>query len=342
MGAMRVGLMGLGRGGWRVAQILLQSSWCELTAVASQKSKAIEQFSAEHPGVATYDDFRSMIVASPLDALFVAAPPHQRVKYLPLAAERKIPVWMLSPAMRQFAEAVELMERFEKAECPIAVSRSWGIEPAMQADSLALEQAGKFFLGRGEAMICWDDDLDWRGDSQRAGGGVLLYRAYTVVDALVQAMGTPSQVYARMSGVSRPGGRFPYDTEDTAGLVCQFPGGGVAVVTTCWTAGPTATTLGLFGMGASIHIEPERIVVHDRTGTKVLSERERSPNPLQPQVEGFLSELAASPRRIRATLRQHLPTMAVIQAAYLSAQTGQPESPARFYAMHNLGQPRSG
>lgn len=341
MSAMRVGLMGLGRGGWRVAQVLLRSSWCELTAVASQKSKAIELFAAQHPGVATYDDFRSMIVASPLEALFVAAPPYQRLKYLPLAAERKIPVWMLSPAMRQFAEAVELTDRFEKADCPIAVSRSWGIEPAMQADSLALEQAGKFFLGRGEAMICWDEDLDWRGDSQRAGGGVLLNRAYTVVDTLVQAMGMPNQVYARMSSISRLGGRFPYDTEDTAGLVCQFPGGGIAVLTTCWTVGPTSTTLTLHGMGASIHIEPDQIVVYDRGGANVLGRRDRSPHPLQPQIEGFLSELAAAPRRIRATLRQHLPTMAVIQAAYLSAQTGQPESPARLFAMHNLGRPRS-
>ena len=49
-----------------------------------------------------------------------------------------------------------------------------------------------------------------------------------MIDTLVQIMGLPSNVYARIAGVSRPGTRFPYDTEDTAALLCQFAGGGIA------------------------------------------------------------------------------------------------------------------
>jgi hypothetical protein len=76
--------------------------------------------------------------------------------------------------------------------------------------------------------------------------------------------------------------------------------------------------------------------VRDRPGETELSRQPRSPDPLQPQIEGFLSELAASPRRIRATLRQHLPTIVVIEAAYLSARNGQPESPGTIFDIHDV------
>jgi len=333
---LKVGLMGLGRGGWRVAQTLLASSWCELVAVGSPKTKRIERFVEEHPRIATYDDFRSMIVACPLDALFVALPPYMRGKYLTLAADRNIPAWMITPAGRRFAEAIELMTRFERADCPIIVSRSWGIEPALQPDTLGLDTLGRFFLARGNVALCWDEDFDWRGDSQRAGGGVLLYRAYEMIDVIVQIMGMPNTVYAKTAGVSRPGSQFPYDTEDTAGLVCHFAGGGMAVISACWTTGPPDLSLDLYGTNGSIHIDDQQVRLQDRLGETELCRQQRSGDPLQPQIEGFLSELATSPRRIRSTLRQHLPTLAVIEAAYLSARNGQPESPGTIFEMHNV------
>ena len=40
-----------------------------------------------------------------------------------------------------------------------------------------------------------------------------------------------------------------------------------------------------------------------------------------------------------STGREHLLPMAVIEAAYLSARTGQPESPSHFYELHDLVPP---
>jgi len=340
MGMMKAGLMGLGRGGRRVAEVLLNSSWCELVAVASQKPGSIEEFTAEHPGIATYNDYRSMIVSAPLEVLFVAVPPYLRGKYLSLVAERGLPVWMLTPAARRFDEAIELVQKFERAGRPIVVSRSWGIEHALQPDTLALERIGRIFFARATSMICWDEDLDWRGDRQRAGGGVLLYRGYGCLDSIVQAMGMPSSVYARMAGISRPGGRFPYDTEDTAGLVCQFTGGGVAVLSACWTAGPSLSMIEFYGTEGSIHIDNDHVVARDQTGQTERHRVSRSTDPLRIQIETFLNELSTSPHRIRSTLREHLSIMAVIHAAYLSAQTGQPEMPANIFAVHNVQERR--
>ncbi len=328
--------MGLGRGGRTLADALLGSSWCKLVAVASVHSQRIEHFQNEHPGIAIHNDFRSLIVSSPLDALFVAVPPYLRSNYLPLAAERHIPVFMLTPAARRFDEALALVEPFEEAKCPIVVSQSWGVEPALHADVLGIAQAGKFFLARGSATVNLEDDFDWRGDSRRAGGGALLYQAYGLMDVLVQIMGLPSTVYAAMSAISRPGTRFPYDTEDTAALTCRYASGALASLSTCWTTGPADWSIELFGTGGSLRIDTQSALMRDRTGEHELARQARSVNPLAAQVNEFLSTICSNPRNLRGTLRQQLGTVATIESAYLSARTGQPESPGTIFKMHNV------
>ena len=331
--------MGLGRGGRALADALLASTWCRLIAVGSVHSKRIEQFAEQHPGIAVHNDFRSLVVSSTLDALFVAVPPFLRTSYLPMAADRKLPVYMLTPAARRFDEALTVLQAFETADCPIVVSRAWGIEPALQPDALGLDQAGRFILARGNATCCMEDNLDWRGDSQRAGGGVLLDRAYGLIDILMQVLGIPSTVYATVAGTSTSGTRFPHDTEDIAALVCRYSNGALATITACWATGPADCSMDLYGTAGSLHIGLDCVVMTDRAGEHELLRHARPANPLGPQVNEFLSTLCSNPRNLRGTLRQHLPAMATIQAAYLSARTGQPESPGTIFKMHNVPEP---
>jgi predicted dehydrogenase len=339
MEPVKVGLMGLGRGGRALAEVLLASTWCKLTAVGSVHSKGIEQFQAQYPGIAVHNDFRSLIVSSPLDALFVAVPPYLRGNYLPMAADRHLPVFMLTPAARRFDEALAAVGAFEAADCPIIVSRAWGIEPALQPDALGLEEGDKFFLARGNVTLCLEENLEWRGDSQAAGGGVLLDQAYGLIDILVQTMGIPSTVYATIADIARPGTRFPYDTEDTAAVICRYSNGTLATITACWAAGPADWSMHLYGTSGSVHIDANHAVLTDRSGQSELGRHARPANPLALQVDEFLSTLRSNPRNLRGTLRQHLPVVATIQAAYLSARTGQPESPGTIFKMHNVKEP---
>lgn len=342
MATMKVGLMGLGRGGRRIAAALLRSSWCELVAVGSKKKHVLTEFAEKHPGIATGDDFRSLIVGNRLQALFVAMPAHQRGPYLPLAAERGIPVWMLTPPARQFGEAARLAEIFEKAGCPLVVARDWTDEPALRKDSLEPESFGRWFLARGKVQLFWEENFDWRGDVRQAGGGVLLDQGYELIDLLVQLMGLPDSVYAAMAGVSRPGGRYSYDTEDTAAVICRFAGGAVATLHACWTAGPAEWSLELFGTQGSLVIEREQVLARDLSGAVRNRRQAQGGDPLAGQVEAFLSTLANPPPRFTSTLRQHLPAMAVMQAAYLSARTGQPESPSLIFKMHDVSETPTG
>ncbi|GMV97989.1 MAG: dehydrogenase [Phycisphaerae bacterium] len=334
MEPLKLGLIGLGRCGRLVAEALSESSWCRLVAVGSQKAHRLADFSARHPGVATYDDYRRLIVNSGLDALCLAVPPFVRSHYLPLAAERRLPVWMLTPAARRLAEALETAELFEAAGVPLVVSRAFGIDPAMQEDAIGADAIGRVFLARGHVLTCLDDDLDWRGDSGSAGGGVLLDQAYPMIDTLVQVMGMPGSVYTAAGGSSRPGTRFPYDTEDTAAVILRYAGGGIGQIAASWTIGPDEETLHLHGLKASVRIDRGVVRVRDRRTGDPRAELPRGANPFAPQLEEFLTTLRTSPRKMRSTLREHLPVMAVMQAVYLSARTGQPESPGPILEMH--------
>jgi predicted dehydrogenase len=336
MKSMQVALMGLGGGGQLVAEALLASTRCELVAVGSPISRRLEAFAETYPDIAIYGDFRSMIVENALDALFVAVPMFRRLPYLMIAAEHGVPVWMLAPASRTLEEALTICNAFDRMRCPLAVVRSWDAEPALPASQFGSEGLGRLFLARGSVLTCLPDDLEWRGDSVKAGGGALLDRGYPLIDMLVQAMGVPSTVYALTAGVSRPQTRCPYDTEDTAALVCHFTGGAIATIHVSWTTGPDQWWIEVFGTSGSVRIEKGSVLWRDRAGTIVDGPIDRPANPFLFQIEDFLSRLQTHPNSIRSQLRQHLPTMAVFDAAYLSARTGQPESPGTILDMHDV------
>lgn len=340
MEPVKVGLMGLGRGGQLLADALLTSSWARLVAVGSQKPDRLEHFAESHPRIARCNDFRSLIVGQGIEALFVAVPPFSRTKYLPLAAERGVPVFMLTPPARSLDEAVELSRRFARAQVPLVVSRAWGAEPDMQPDVLDLPRLGRVFFARGHVTTCWGPDFDWRGDSVRAGGGVLLDRGYHLVDQVVQLMGLPGSVYATSARASRPGHRFLYDTEDTVVATCRFMDNAIATLAACWTSGPDEWQLTAHAIGGTVRIDPREVRLLDRAGDDVQGVWLRPANPLLPQVEDFLGAIRAGTRPTHGRMDTHLASMALVSAIYLSAKTGQPESPASLMNMHDLDPPK--
>jgi predicted dehydrogenase len=332
---MKVGLVGLGRGGLRLAEALLTSSWCELVAVADSEPQRIAAFAETHPKLTAHRDFRSLVVSTPLDALFLAVPPFMRGNMLTLCVERRLPVWILTPAGRSFEETHQWAERFESVNCPCVIAREWGIEPALDPEHIDLDSIGRLFFARGHTSLCLDQDLGWRSDSHRAGGGVILYRAYPLIDMLIQAAGLPKVIYVNVADSASTPGRLASDTESTAALTMQFSGASAAVITASWATGPTEWSLTLYGAAGSVHIDETNVTTRDRTGDDQRPAYPRSKHPLLPAVEEFIRSLRSG-ARVQSTLREHLNTMAVIEAAYLSLRTGQPESPNQIFRLHRV------
>ena len=58
----------------------------------------------------------------------------------------------------------------------------------------------------------------------------------------------------------------------------------------------------------------------------------------QADLSSFVGSLASA-KGMPSSGGEHLAVMAVMESAYLSARTGQPEEPARFYQLHELAVP---
>jgi predicted dehydrogenase len=115
----------------------------------------------------------------------------------------------------------------------------------------------------------------------------MLDRGYPLLDIMVQLLGLPASVYAAMTGTSRPGTRFPYDTEDTAGAICRYSDGCVAVLCASWSTGPAGWSIDLHGVGGSLAMDSRGLCALDRLGAPRGERIESAANPLQQQIDDF-------------------------------------------------------
>jgi len=190
------------------------------------------------------------------------------------------------------------------------------------------------YAATAEVRTTHDPRTGWRGDSERAGGGVLLNDAYGELDMLVDLLGIPQHVGAWCGYAAKPGAPRPYDTEDTSILSMQFGQGRIAGVCAHRRARDELRRLTLFGAEGDVEVLPDRLVVTDRgTGERETLEVQ-SDNRFAAEISALANwhfQRAANPdRKHSSTGADHLATMAVVQAAYLSARTGSPESPDSF------------
>ena len=331
MTRLRVAQAGLAGAGTEYLSALQSDERFDLVAVADADPERLRRF-AEDTSLRTYEDYRSLIVESVptgLDVLFVALEPFQSVDLLEVAAEHRVGVFHKAPLARTLGEAQRLVDRFGAADCPLMVPRFWQTDPAFAGLNDLMKLAGRVYAATADAWTV-DEPAGWRGDSTRAGGGGLLNGAYEVVDMLVALLGGPESVYAQCSAAVSPGAPRKYDTEDTALVSLRFSEDRIGAVT-AWRGAPEPfTRVALFGTESLVEVYRDRMTLTPRHGGSVeVREVQRVPAAAG-AVRAFGAARLAEERKPAPAAQEHLPTMAVIEAAYLSAKTGAPESPGRL------------
>ena len=324
----RVALLGLSEVGAEYLAVIRAHEQFDLVAVADTDPAPLRRF-AEELHVRAYEDYRSLIAETShagLDLLFVAIEPFQSIEFVEMAAARGIAVFHKAPVARNIREAGRLMQRFRERGCPLVVSRPWLFEPAFEDLHQLTELAGHVFAATARVQIV-DTPAGWRGDSVRAGGGVLLNGAYEAVDLLVYLLGLPETVYAQCGTDTTPGAACKYDTEDVAIVSLRFGRGQVACVTACREATDSSWKMTLMGTRGVISLTPEGMVITRREGAGPQSHAIQTPRRVAPAINTFGASWLSGELPFQSTVQEHLPTMAVIEAAYLSAKTGAPESP---------------
>ncbi|MDY6914149.1 MAG: Gfo/Idh/MocA family oxidoreductase [Planctomycetota bacterium] len=337
-------VIGIGGFGGFTLQAIRRSRIVKLVGL-SDKNAELAQAAGRDAGVPAYTDNRSLLAETRPQAAYLAVPPKAAADLLAACAERGIHVWKELPLGRNLAEGVAMARRMDSAGLKFAIGTQRRFAVGYRRAYELRQRLGQVFLGQAHYLFNWGPNLGWRGDKAAGGGGALLELGYQPIDLLVWLLGLPEEVYGISAGGNRPDVQgqadqpLPvYDTDDTAAAILRYTSGAMATVVTTRCSGPVSEELSLHGRGGSLTACGETCTFRDPDGN-VLDRAAGEADPIavfQRQAEDFATAVANDDRIYQCTARENLLNLAVIEAIYLSDQTGQPENPNRLLKTHGL------
>lgn len=305
-----------------------------LLAVADANTGLVRAAS-EASGTIAYTDYRSLVVEQTrsrhagIEAVFVALEPFQSLEYVTLAATRGINVFHKAPVGRRVEEASAAASAMTECDRLLTVGRYFSADPAYAELSEIEAHIGRVHFATAEVHVAAQDLSGWRGDSVRAGGGVLIQGAYSAIDVLVGVLGLPDEVTACLSWRKSASSARPYDTEDAAIVSMRFCDERIAQLSAVRGVESDDWRVTLVGGQGSAEVSPDQLRIRPRDGA-VRSSVIRASNRFAAQIDDFARAIRDPDWPRRSTGDDHLDTIAVIEAAYLSAKTNTPENPSRF------------
>lgn len=217
MDKVRLGLIGVGKGGRAVALSAKGLPEIELVALCSS-CESTARAAAELYGVGTYyGDYRDMLEASAIDAVFIAAPNHLHCDMVLAAAEANKHVLCEKPMALTLGEADRMIEaaREHRVRLMVGFTERYLTPFAKAKDLIEAGQIGE------PAMIhakrAHKPRHDWVQDPEKSGGVLLLAGVHNIDLTLWLGGSTPKRLYAEM-------GSFVYksDYTDNVALVMRL------------------------------------------------------------------------------------------------------------------------
>lgn len=289
------------------------------------------------PGVEWFDDTRVMIAQGGVEALVIADATRPAVELAELAAARGVHVWRTPPLARSFAEAVEILKRQAPRSTAYRLA-SWWDAAAMGVLDL-LNRLEGFRPMFSEVYVSSDGPTlqSWKASAVDAAGGALVDAAYPMLEALLALRGLPESVSGAVARSRRKPAAQGRETEDVAAAILRYQGGGVAIIRSTWDIPPFVSRTLHHGAESSVELTGDSVRHYDGGA-------DAPPVPLPPldwrdQMRRFAVASQAPPQGPRVDLEHHLAVLALIEAIYLSARTGHPESPRKFYEVQGWPEP---
>ncbi|NLO08104.1 MAG: Gfo/Idh/MocA family oxidoreductase [candidate division WS1 bacterium] len=332
---LTVGLIGCGKFAPLHLDALVRNEHVRRVIAADPDAEALAEIERRYGIIArTESDWRAVVEDDAVDVVDVLTPHdcHREVAVAALQAGKH--VISEKPIARTLDEADEMIAAAREADRRLLVALTQCYFPAVAGAKRLIEagEIGRPFLA---VFTIYDDEVarmsdpeHWKGDLERAGGGVLIDAGYHPLYLLLHLFGRPREVNAmcRSLVVDAPG-----TGEDTAAVALNFGDGMMAnvVVTFADHAERYRADRRIVGTEGVLLIrdDPE-----DEIPLALLHEDAFSPvpvhNPLYVQpyaVEATLSDLIGAiveEREPVATTELARDTLAVVLAAYESERTG--------------------
>jgi predicted dehydrogenase len=149
---IRVGVLGYGHWGSKLARNIAASFACELAAICDISPARVAQGRLMHPGIPLVESSAMLISDPRIDAIVIATPvqSHFELAFAALRAGKHVLVE--KPMTRTSEEALALMEASERRRLVLMVDHTFLFSPAIDAISQVLRNGD---LGR---LLYWNSD----------------------------------------------------------------------------------------------------------------------------------------------------------------------------------------
>ncbi len=325
-GALRVGLVAGDEHLPRLADAVASAGGIELVAQGGMPRQAALE------GVAWFDDLRQLAAQAEVEALLVAASPRVVARLAETIAAEGKPLWQLPPLGRGFAEALETAGQLRSAEVSHQVASWWSYQRRVVLEAIELDAGLRPLFSEVHVSAPGPEVTSWRAAESQAGGGVLAQDAYASLEALTGLRGMPESVFGVIGSCRRPSAAPPRETEGVAVVTMRYEDGGIAVVRAAWDIPPFGHHTIHHGRSASLHYTPAELLIRDADG-EITDRQTLDEDVLAADLRYFAARLrggqpAESPE---VAIRRHLMVSAILETAYLSSRTQQPEDPRRLF-----------
>jgi myo-inositol 2-dehydrogenase/D-chiro-inositol 1-dehydrogenase len=247
---VRVGLVGAGAIAQHHVAILVEEPDVEVTAICDVDERKTQLF-ADWTNARRFADWKEMLAADVLDALFVCTPPAHHAAPAIAALERGLAVYLEKPLARTRADGEAIVEAWQRTGAVCAVGYQWrsldelddlrgllrGAQPGMLVSrSYGPTEGARNDLEQGTAWFA----------NPAESGGLLFELASHDIDLQIALAGPVESVQATaQSGLLALAGRPPSALDDAIAIQLRFARGGIGGVHVAWS---TAQHLPLYAL----------------------------------------------------------------------------------------------
>ena len=177
---------------------------------------------------------------------------------------------------------------------------------------------------------------DWHIDPDSAGGGVLLRNCYETVAELIANFDVPSQIYTVNTNSAIDKQQRVATTEDSTTVTMKFSDTLTANLIANRIIGGRRNQIKIFAKDKIYNLTDNSLCVCDCDGNTLdeFTFKDTYEDRLKLSLDNFATVLLnPEEQKLASPANDNLNTMALIEAAYLSAKTTMPEQPNRIYQM---------
>ena len=251
---MRVGIIGLGRQGWRRAEAIKKTS-DKIIIGATEKINENSKLFSKSFGCEITDNWKDLVKRKDIDIVVICTPPNLHAKMAIAALKNKKHVLCEKPLALNIKQTETILKEVKKSGCKLKCGFNLRRHPAI---SLAKKWADKGLIGEPIFIRCRYGmigregyEKDWRMKKEISGGGELMDQGIHILDLSRWFLGEFSEVFGNLSTnfwkIS--------PLEDNAFLILKTKKGQTAFCHISWTQWKNLFSFEVYGKDGYLAIE---------------------------------------------------------------------------------------